>query len=306
LLDEKTISRILGSKLKEINISIDAATADTYQKIRGGDFFKLIANVEALVQARRAARRNDFRILLNMTLMRANIEELPGFVRLAKHVGADGIAFWQLNDGDNYERPDWVVDKGDWRFAYCDESLRHAPRLSNAMIREAVRVSDEVGMPIIDNHFKTRLVDEQGAGEDAPYRPTPTAVAARTAPRSEGGGLPIVEPSDFGCATACVSRTVAGSRAVADPIEEASDRPAPKSATIGQCDAPWRWLLVNERGDCSPCCYAQQPVGSLRDHTAAEIWNGPMMREIRSSIAKGEVHRACRGASCRYVMGASQ
>jgi hypothetical protein len=41
LLSEKNIALLLASKVREINISFDAATAETYQKIRGGDFDRL-------------------------------------------------------------------------------------------------------------------------------------------------------------------------------------------------------------------------------------------------------------------------
>ena len=292
LLNGATISRILDSKLKEINISIDAASEDTYAKIRGGDFCRLLANVEALVTARHTAGRDDFRILLNMTLMRANIEELPEFVRLAKRLGVDGVAFWQLNDGENYERPEWVVDKGDWRFAYCDESLLHYPRLANEMIRAAVRTSEEIRMPIIENHYKSRRAAADDTAGEAPVQPSAPSGEVRPAELhqpSPGAFVPVAslgwsdrtagmavaaQPAPITTGT-CASRNECPSD---EPAATASSEAAPKSATIGQCDAPWRWLLVNERGDCSPCCYAQQTIGNLRDQTAAENWNGATLQ----------------------------
>ena len=58
LLSEKThCLDCLASKLREINISFDAATAATYERIRGGDFDRLVANVASLVRARSAAGR---------------------------------------------------------------------------------------------------------------------------------------------------------------------------------------------------------------------------------------------------------
>jgi len=88
-------------------------------------------------------------------------------------------------------------------------------------------------------------------------------------------------------------------------VDRASAIPAHKSEAISKCEAPWRWLVVNNRGDCLPCCYLQGTVGNLERQSVEEIWNGLPMQELRTSIAQGEVHALCRGASCRYVRGAT-
>lgn len=67
-----------------ITISIDAATKETYEKIR------LNANWESLLEALRvvAENRNRFwRIELNMTVMTENYKEIPAFIALAKKYG---------------------------------------------------------------------------------------------------------------------------------------------------------------------------------------------------------------------------
>jgi MoaA/NifB/PqqE/SkfB family radical SAM enzyme len=294
----------MRSKLNEINISLDAATAETYARIRGADFAKVLANVAALVRARRKAGRDDLVVMLNMTLMRANIEELPDFVRLAKRLAADAVAFWRLNDGENYQRPEWVVDKDDWRFTYRDEGPKRYPNLFNSKIREAMRVGEQIGMRIQEDVIKGHLIDGEGRREDAFYEPT--VYTASESLIDANGGLAVIGSSANSCATMCSPPPpvdVVEHGSTARRHDAVGERPAPKSATIGECEAPWRWLVVNERGDCLPCCHAQIVVGNLNDSSVDEIWNGQMMQEVRSSIANGEVHHVCQGASCKYVRG---
>jgi MoaA/NifB/PqqE/SkfB family radical SAM enzyme len=310
LLSDKHIARLLASKLREINISFDAATAATYERIRGGDFDQLVANVASLVRARSAAGRADFKIILNMTLMRANIEELPEFVRLAHRLGADEVSFWGLNEGENYERPDWVVGKGDWHFSYTQESPRHYPNLFAAKVREAVAVARELNMPLDEEFKKKGIVAAAGPRDDRDYRPratSPTAVIP-IRPRSDAPAATVESPP--AAPTTLVQLNAAKETCSIGGetrrVDGASGIPAPKSATISKCEAPWRWLVVNNRGDCLPCCYLQGTVGNLERQTAEEIWNGTPMQELRSSIAGGEVHPLCQGASCRYVRGAGE
>jgi MoaA/NifB/PqqE/SkfB family radical SAM enzyme len=308
LLSEKHVARLLASKLREINISFDAATAATYERIRGGDFEQLVTNVANLVRARAAAGRSDFKIILNMTLMRANVEELPQFVRLAHRLGADEVSFWGLNEGENYERPDWVVSKGDWQFSYAQESPRHYPNLFAAKVREAVAVARELNMPLDEEFKKKGIVAADGPRDDWEYRPWPASPTAAT---------PIRQRFDTPAAT--VDRPPAAPKTLVQlnsaketcsiggetlRVYGGSGIPAPKSAAISKCEAPWRWLVVNNRGDCLPCCYLQGTVGNLERQTVEEIWNGLPMQELRASIAGGEVHSLCQGASCRYVRGA--
>ena len=46
LLDDEMGDRLLNSRLDALSISIDAAEEETYKKVRGGDFHRLIKNVE--------------------------------------------------------------------------------------------------------------------------------------------------------------------------------------------------------------------------------------------------------------------
>jgi MoaA/NifB/PqqE/SkfB family radical SAM enzyme len=147
-LTPEKASAILDSRLSEISFSLDAATAGTYAKIRGGDFARALAGISTMLRSRAASQNRRIEILINMTLMRENIPEAAAFVALGKELGADGIIFTQLFAfGD---RPDWRVDRDSWSFVYSEQMLARAPDEATRQISQARRVSEELDVPV---HF---------------------------------------------------------------------------------------------------------------------------------------------------------
>jgi hypothetical protein len=265
----------------------------------------LLNNVRAFMRARAAAGRTDLRVLMNMTLMRANIEELPDFIRLAKELGADEVQYWRMNDGDYYHAQKWVITKGDWRFSYLDELPMHYPNLFNAKIREALRLGEELGITICKYTSDSAMVEGEGVVEDRAYNPYHTepanplqivslALAPAESPLAVLETPPVANPS-------AVADVHAKTYAVDTPLPAAR----PKSEMIRNCNAPWHWMMVRKDGGCAPCCH-MLPIANLNERTPDEFWNGPEMQEIRSAIAVGEVSQYCAGASCPYVRDVAQ
>lgn len=76
--------RLIESGLDEYRVSVDAATAATFLKLRGVDCFERVTtNTARLVALQREMGRATPRVSLWFTASQANIEELPGFVQLA-------------------------------------------------------------------------------------------------------------------------------------------------------------------------------------------------------------------------------
>jgi len=70
--------------------------------------------------------------------------------------------------------------------------------------------------------------------------------------------------------------------------------------SVRHCVFPWHWALITNDGDVLPCSHGAAAVGNLRDNTIEEIWNGPLIQEVRGCLLKGEVHRVCRSAECPF------
>ncbi len=96
-LTDSKIDRLLKSAPDEFRVSMDAATPETYRKIRGvPQFHRVVDNVTRLV-----ARQRDLgcplpRISLWFTGIRANIHELPDLVHLAHKMGVSEVYLQRL------------------------------------------------------------------------------------------------------------------------------------------------------------------------------------------------------------------
>ena len=88
---------LIASGLDELRVSVDATTVETYARIRGADAFpKVVANLERLSEAKRERGATNPRVALWFTVMKDNVEEIPGLVPLATRVGASGIYLQRL------------------------------------------------------------------------------------------------------------------------------------------------------------------------------------------------------------------
>lgn len=148
LLDDDRIQRLVDSDLSLINISLDAATPETYRRIRGGDFTRAVENIRWLRRRRDDGGRRRPLIVINMTLMVENIRELPAFVELACDLGVDGVQAWHLAQGTLSGNDDsWRVTKDGWTFVYPEQHLSNSPTLCNEMLSRALVFAAERGMP---------------------------------------------------------------------------------------------------------------------------------------------------------------
>ncbi len=72
------------------SVSVDAATKETYSKVRcGGNFDRLMENMEFLSGLRRENKVDD--VTVNMVVQRDNYKEIPDFIRWAKRLGFDCV-----------------------------------------------------------------------------------------------------------------------------------------------------------------------------------------------------------------------
>lgn len=172
LLDEKRIGRLVALKGQLlVNVSLDAATSETYRRIRGFEFDEVLANIRRLIAAR--GDRPYPKVHINMTLMRENIEEVVRFVELAKDLGCDGVEMWHLNRYDEGHMARYVIAKEDWTFDYPKQGLWNYPALSNACVKAAITRAGELDLPIHTDVNKVFIYEAEPSGEAAaPAEPT--------------------------------------------------------------------------------------------------------------------------------------
>lgn len=94
LLNDNLIEKLLKSKISSITFSLDAATEQTYQKIRvGGNFQLVIRNIKKLIAQRKKMNLQTPTIATNFVITRLNLHEIPQYFDLCEMMGVDGIGF---------------------------------------------------------------------------------------------------------------------------------------------------------------------------------------------------------------------
>lgn len=103
LFDDRAWTELnLWGHVASVWVSIDAARADTYQALRGGDFGKLMDNLIFLGEMRRAGALPFLR--LDLVVQRDNYDEMGEAVDLSRRIGADGCYFLRLRNWGTFSR----------------------------------------------------------------------------------------------------------------------------------------------------------------------------------------------------------
>ena len=149
LLNDARLEKLAASSLKTIHVSLDAARPETYRRIRGFDFEKVVNNIRRFIQYRNNSGKSTPRLMINMTLMRENIEEAVEFVELAHRLEVDGVEMWHLNVLDPEEAARYQHDRDGWIFKYADQVLAEYPALSDEWMTRASTRATELGVPLV-------------------------------------------------------------------------------------------------------------------------------------------------------------
>ncbi len=143
LLNRALASRLVENRLGWMSFSLDAATPETYRRLRRrGDFSRLLSKIRLLVAERARRGSSSPRIDVNMTLMKVNLPEAPGFVSLAAELGADRVMFQELQPGGRQK----VVTPSGWEFDYEREEIRPGWSRHAEVMEEAREKARELGV----------------------------------------------------------------------------------------------------------------------------------------------------------------
>jgi MoaA/NifB/PqqE/SkfB family radical SAM enzyme len=282
ILTEPQLAALLGRRI-HLYVSLDAATAETYSRLRNARFDSVVKNVRRIVEAK-GGRGHYPLVYLVFMPVRANLHELEAFVRLCADLEVDQLVLRPLNADSEL---DLRWDRGGYSFRYQDELVPLEERIRiSGRAHELCRL---LGVPFANqldfggatSGMFSELYEEGRREARAPL----TAAAAPPKP-SPSDAQPAVPPS----------LPVGGA--------EAEAAPALADAALSEkawplCTEPWKSYYIVRRG-VLPCCYGNRPIATVEDGQAA--WNGPELRSIRKALAHGRFPRYClRTPSCPIV-----
>lgn len=170
LLDARTIAAFVRIPLHGFSVSIDAATAETYERIRrGGRWETLMSNLRALREAKLQAGSEYPRLTFNFVMMRSNLEELPALIRLAHEFGAEGVSATHLTPFDGLRIEHELLDA--------------QPERCNAVLEAARAEAVRLGVPVaLPEPFDVEALAPRGLKDDPPEGFLfPTAQRAKSA-----------------------------------------------------------------------------------------------------------------------------
>lgn len=173
----------LASCLSSMEISVDGATKETYERIRiGAKWENLVRNLERLDRHRKARPAGQRpHLTLCYVLMKSNVHEFPAFVEFAHRIGADRASGWHVIP---------VTEEG------RRESLQDERARSNEILAQAVARGRELGIEV-DVPAPFPLEGEIGEAPEA-TAPESVVVALGGLPAEPmgSGGLLSDHPSD--------------------------------------------------------------------------------------------------------------
>lgn len=103
LMDEKKAEEIVKSGVDIFRVSLDVATAKTYQKIRGFNMFeKVLSGIKALVRKREELHSKTPFIRAAFVIQKDNLGEIEAFIKICHSLKING-AWLQLLDFNSFE-----------------------------------------------------------------------------------------------------------------------------------------------------------------------------------------------------------
>ncbi len=109
LLSEACLNKLKNSGLTKIQLSIEGATQKINDSIRGKGTFERIVNAAKLI------KKSGIPFAMRTTIMKRNINEIEGIVKLAKSVGANEVGFRRVIPVGNAASAN--IDISEWQYA---------------------------------------------------------------------------------------------------------------------------------------------------------------------------------------------
>jgi MoaA/NifB/PqqE/SkfB family radical SAM enzyme len=220
-----------------MHVSFNAATGDTFHKLTGKSFARVVENVRYYGETYREHNGGAAPdLILTFIVMKINRHEVADFLALTRELGARALL------APLHDRPSVPLGHFGYDFVYGDEMLPYPELLRIG--EEATALSRQLGID---------CVLQWDAARDSAIRG-------------------FAEP---GVATPCL--------------------------------IPWRFLFIQEHTKkVFACPYHRHPYGDLQTTTLEEIWNGEAARDMRRSLAGGDIPKYCldHSAGCPLVMEA--
>ncbi len=157
LLNDRRAERCVSSGLDCLHVSIDGATAQTYERIRlRAHFERVVSNLERILAARKRLGSRHPHLRMVMVIMRQNLHELPDLVRLAHQWSMESVFVQHLcHDFGESSLPAQYLPMR--QFVLRETLLEEDPQRVEQYFNEARNVAKELGIDLRLPRTRLRL-----------------------------------------------------------------------------------------------------------------------------------------------------
>ncbi len=132
-LTEDKARKLIDAQVAEVSVSIDSHTPERMMHYRGADLDLIVKNMRRLQEMKRQAGSVRPVLRINTTLMRGNVADIPGVVRLAKELDVQIVHLRHAIDFDCMED-------------FANESLLYHKDFTNDVLNESRALAQELGV----------------------------------------------------------------------------------------------------------------------------------------------------------------
>jgi MoaA/NifB/PqqE/SkfB family radical SAM enzyme len=141
LLNEEIAKELLEIGVDGIYISMDAATKETYEKIKVGcSFERSIANIKRLIKLKKEMKSPIPELCFRYVVSTLNLKEMPDFIELVSSLGDRS----SLGDGSHVEYCGLLV--------FDEVKHLYVPKIPEDIVREVLRKSKEHDILVLFPH----------------------------------------------------------------------------------------------------------------------------------------------------------
>lgn len=324
-LTAEMLDRLVGSGLSELNVSLNAATAETHAAVmRLKNFASIVATCRDIASAR-AARWPELEFHVSLVVTDRNEDEAVDFVEQWRIDGVSQIWLHRLTNRRGLLAPDCrpgnleaLAERyaGDPRVVVDLFPERDGPTNLCRVAKGVDFVSVDGDMLLCAQDYESR--HKFGSVEQAPLnRLHEVKLLAHLRGETAGtcAGCTFCPPSFRDGYSGPYSIVQAGAVPLAEQAPDAADEPGGDTTHATPeavpetpapdgflCRSPFEYVHIQANGDIYPCCPSKfgKVIGNANEMSLRDAWNSEEAGAVRESILDGS-YKFCNADACEYL-----